>query len=717
LFAQNSNYHDSLYQNLKEANDQKKIDLLLKAADHFQVINPDTAIVLAFDLLALSKQKGDTLHELEAIVLLGRAYQNRSEFYKSTQYFYKALAIVEKWNNYKKLASYHNSIGISYYYLKDFDKAILHIKKAADYKLLTNEIAEYGTIIGNLAGVLHQLGRNEEAIKAIHIAQNKLKGKKNQAILGNLYNTLGSIYQMAYHQLDSAENCYRKALKLGENEPNGPFQLTAHTNIGIVCNEQNKLDDAAYHLNQALKLCIKLKRDIVRLTVYEAMSTNFRKKKNFESALEFKEKVIELKDSIFKSDKEAEIAKLEAQYQNEKGKQIIQAQKLELEKHRNNILWIVILFIILLVVIIGLVVYFRFQNKIRIQVEKAKETFFADVVHEIRTPLTMIQGPIKVLQSKLSQKDELFQLNLADKNIGKLNDLVNQMLLVNKIDSGNYLVNYSYGNFNDFIEPILVTYAELAKQKEQQFTRTLNIDDSYISFDADGIYKIISNLLQNAVKYTPEKGKIGIEITIQNEFIKIAVWDNGIGISESDQQKIFTRFYRTSHSIQSSAKGIGIGLSLVKSLVSALQGSIDLHSAIGEGSVFSVQLPYQKAQLNPIEIENDSKVMVLLVEDDHDIALFNKHLLEKNNYSVRTALNGALALDILKTDVPDIIITDIMMPVMDGIELLKQLRNQASTEHIPVVILSSKSAPLSRNEMFKLGAQAYLTKPFLPEEL
>jgi two-component system sensor histidine kinase ChiS len=708
---------DSLKIKLNQAAPKVKIKILIDVANQLQLSNPDTAIILAQEALSQCEQINDTLNKLEAIVLLARSYQNRSEFYKSTNYFFKAVSLAEKWKNYKKLASYHNSIGISYYYLKDYNRAIFHIQKAADLKYQSNEITEYGTIIGNLAGVLHQLGRNKEAKKTLQLAQLKLQGEKNKAILGNLYNTLGSIYQMGEHRLDSAEYCYRKALKLAEHEQAGLYKLTAHANIGMVCNEQNKLDEAAYHLFEALKLSIKIKRDIVRLTVYEALSTNYEKKKDFEKALTYKNCVLDLKDSIFKSDKEAEIAKLEAQYQNEKGKQIIQSQNLEIEKQRNRSLWVVIVLILLLVLIITLIVYFKFQHRIRIQVEKAKETFFADVVHEIRAPISMIKGPIKVLQSKNTERDVEFQLDMAEKNLNKLDDLVNQMLMVNKIDAGQYQVNINFGNFSEFIESLIEPYVAMAQQKGQHFSTNTSISDIYFGFDADAIYKIVSNLLHNAIKYTPEKGQIGIDIIVQNGIIKIVVWDNGIGISEHDQSLVFSRFYRTAKSKELGVKGLGIGLSLVKSLVDALQGSIELQSAETAGCVFTIQLPYQINQLYHNELKSTSKTLILLVEDDYDITDFNKKLLEDNHYNVITALNGALALEILKTQIPDLIITDVMMPVMNGIDLLKEVRAQVTTEHIPVIVLSAKASPLTRNELLKLGAQAYLTKPFLPEEL
>lgn len=710
-------YADSLKQNLDGVSDSAKIRLLSKASNHYQVSNPDTAIILAKEVLDLAQSNKDSLNELEGFVLLGRAYQNRSEFYKSTQYFYKALKLAEKWDLTNKLASYHNSLGISFYYLQDFDKAIYHIQKAAAFKLQLKQYTDYGTIVGNLAGVLHQLGRNKEAVSALQIAVTKLGGKENIGTLGNLYNTYGSIYQMGYKKLDSAEFFYRKALDLVKNEPEGIFQLTAHTNIGMVCNLQNKLNEAEYHLFEALKISKKFRRDIASISIYESLGNLYVKKQDFKKAYEYRSLQLDLKDSIFKSDKEKVVADLEAQYQNEKGKQIIQAQKLELEKSRNKTLIGVIVLISLVALVIALIAYFRFKNTLQKQVEAAKETFFSNVVHEIKSPITLIQGPIKLLQQQVKDPAILGHLFLAEKNLKRLNELVNQMLMVSKIEANQLTINETFGNFSEFVEPIIVQFEEEAKQKSQHLTSNLQLKDTYFKFDSDALHKIISNLLSNAIKYTPENGHIGIEIITESDSLLINVWDNGIGIDESDKEKVFSRFYRTKNSLKTNAKGVGIGLSLVKSLVEALDGQIDLQSSKGAGSVFSIKIPIHPDAQTSNTVASGTESTILLVEDDTEILKFNKELLESQNYRVITASNGKVALELLQNQVPDLIVTDLMMPEMNGSSLLKEVRENINTEHIPLIVLSAKSAVDQRMELLKLGAQAYLVKPFLPEEL
>jgi signal transduction histidine kinase/CheY-like chemotaxis protein/AraC-like DNA-binding protein len=714
VFGLEKTYQDSLLAQLNTANNQTKIKLLIDAAAHFQVTKADTAIILAKEGLSLAKLAKDSVNELEAIALLGRAYQNRSDFSKSAQYFYEALKIAEKRKNIDKLASFHNSIGISFFYLHDFDKAIEHIQRAAAYKLQLNLLADYGTTLGNLAGVLHQLGRNKEAISALKQAVLKLDGKKNKELLGNLYNTFGSIYQVGYNNLDSAEYFYRKALLMVANDEDGIFKLTAHTNIGAICSKQKKYDDAEYHLNEALKISKKLKRDIATISIYESFSLLYERKNDFKKAYDYKLLQTALKDSIFKQDKEKIVADLETQYESEKAKQLIQTQKLELAKSRNKLLIGVVISISLLFIALLMIVYFVFQSRLNKNIKAAKENFFSNVVHEIRSPLTMIQAPIKLIQSKTNDSEILAQLNIAEKSINKLSDLVSQMLLVSKIEANQFVIQNSYGNFNDFIEELIAPFKMEAKIKNQTLKSNLQIENPYFLFDGDALHKIISNLLNNALKYTQENGQIGLEIVSNSANLKIVVWDNGIGIKGEDKSKVFDRFYRTKDSIKS--KGTGIGLSIVKGLVEAMQGNVDLQSENGEGCVFTIQIPIQ-TPLHELLSDKTGSQFILLVEDDNDISNFNKQLLEQNNYKVVAATNGLEAIQIVKNQLPDIIITDLMMPGMDGLELIRNLRGDANTEHIPVIVLSAKSSANSRIEVLKLGAQGYLTKPFIPEEL
>ncbi len=717
--AQKTSYSDSLRLSLSTAADTAKPRILVKACFHYLLQQPDTTIILANEALQLSRTNHDTYYEMEAIAYLGMAYQYKSEYYKSSPYLFSAIAIGEKLNKTARLGSYYNAVGINFYYLKDYDKAIVYLKKAGEAKYKVNDLNGYATVTGNIAAALAAFGKNKEAMVVLRDAEKRLTAQKSKGILGNLYNVFGSVYQMGYHNLDSAEYYYGKALDMVKgNEPGfEPFQLTAYSNMGAISLLKNKLEDGEAYLLKALKLSVRLQSNVSRISNYSLLSDLYQQKGDFKKALAFKIYQLNLKDSVFKTDKEAIVAKMEAKYQSGKSKELIQEQQLQLEQAHNKTLNSIIALIIALFLLIILFIYFRFKRNVQKEVEAAKEVFFSNVVHEIRTPLSMIQGPLKVLQSKTKDEDTLAHLAMADRNVGRLNELINQMLTISKLDASKYALNESFGNLQEFLETITKSFAEQAKAKQQSFTIQVDLDSPNCLFDRDAMEKLVTNLLSNAIKYTPEKGKTGIVVSSDGKMLTISVWDNGPGIAEKDQENIFNRFFRTKEGQKSGNKGVGIGLSLVKDLVQAMGGSIDLQSKPGEGAVFTVTLPVTKPKELTVIPSAAGEIIILLVEDDKDILTFNKKLLEEKGFQVMVAENGNEASELLKIQLPDLIVTDLMMPGKTGAELLKEIRNDINTEHIPVIVLSAIGSSQTRIDTLELGAQAYLSKPFLPEEL
>jgi DNA-binding response OmpR family regulator/anti-sigma regulatory factor (Ser/Thr protein kinase) len=334
----------------------------------------------------------------------------------------------------------------------------------------------------------------------------------------------------------------------------------------------------------------------------------------------------------------------------------------------------------------------------------------------------MIQAPLRVLKTKLAAGEDLENVVLAERNVDRLKELVNQMLDISKIESSKYSLNETLGDIELFLRQLIHLYEHTAKEKNVSILFRCSCPLKTVLFDKDAIEKITGNLLSNAIKYTPAGGQVGLdaesEETEQGVRLMINVWDTGPGIPQQDHKKIFSRFYRSSLTA-SSAKGVGIGLSLAKDLVDLHKGTIQLKSSSDAGSVFSVcldlRLPEEK--LVPVQAAVKEGAELLLVEDNLEILNFNSRLLEQHQFTVLKARNGKEALSLLEKTLPDLIITDVMMPEMDGAEFLRCLKSNVGTDHIPVIVLSAKASAESRMNMMVLGAQAYLPKPFLPEEL
>ncbi len=392
-------------------------------------------------------------------------------------------------------------------------------------------------------------------------------------------------------------------------------------------------------------------------------------------------------------------------------------------------------------------------------VNQLRLRFFTNISHEFRTPLTLIIDPLEQLISQFKHdKQAQMSLRTINRNAQRLLNLVNQLLYFRRIETGKLTLNVCKGNLVEFLNDIFLSFSDLAFKKniDYNFLAGANQQED-IWFDSEKVENILYNLLSNAFKYTPEYGAIRLELEfvqsnksslIPDPYIKINVNDNGVGISEEHLPKIFDRFYIASPDTKGNySESSGIGLALTQELVRALHGEIIVKSEIGKGSTFTVYLPYtkekfEKDEINetsvPLGLNIDSKVNILLeqfasqqndeesnlhiindkpkptvliVEDNYDLRNFLLQTL-KSDYRVLGAENGEIGLSIAKKYSPELIVSDVMMPVMDGMELCSRLKKNIQTSHIPVVLLTAKDMVESWIEGLETGADDYIPKPF-----
>ncbi len=395
------------------------------------------------------------------------------------------------------------------------------------------------------------------------------------------------------------------------------------------------------------------------------------------------------------------------------------------------------------------------------ELQKAKLEFFTNITHEFTTPLTLIQGPLKYLQKRgnsLSHETKQEQYKLMEKNTDYLMRLISQLLDFRKINQGKMRLVMRNSNIVNFIKEVSEPFQFMARKQHIIFKVESKTNGKLSWFDHDAIEKIINNLLSNAFKFTPENGRINITIGYHKEletspssqfpsYVQIDVKDSGPGMSEDKVKNIFERFFSEKNEDRKDAKGMGIGLTFTKDLIELHQGEIKVESKLNEGTSFIVKLPTEKRAYTDIpEIickdasesdfhlrssESDSMAIslnddivdkslmdsgndlpiLLVVDDNEDIRTFIKQAL-KDKYIIYAAENGEEALDILSDISPKIVITDVMMPIMDGIELCKHIKSKKETSHIPVVMLTAKLSQENEIIGLKTGADAYIRKPF-----
>lgn len=359
------------------------------------------------------------------------------------------------------------------------------------------------------------------------------------------------------------------------------------------------------------------------------------------------------------------------------------------------------------------------------ELDEIKTNFFSNITHEIRTPLSLILGPAEYMEDHVKNKDYRHYLKIIIQNTKRLLVLTDQLLDFSKAQAGALRPIYTEGNIGQVIKECIEAFEEELKVKNIQLDYSNNLTSDY-SFSKEFLERILFNLISNAIKYNKDNGLIYITLEEFSEDIKLVIKDTGKGISKEHLDEIFNRYYREENS-DKTAKGSGIGLSLVKELVKLQGGTISVGSQTGNrsGTTFTLLFPYHKIgkkgerePSKPEQIFQTGKKLskVLLVEDNIELRDFIHQSLQ-DTYEVTIANNGKEGYKIAKEALPDIIVSDVMMDKMDGLELCKALKANSITTHIPVILLTAKADMSNKLEGLSIGADEYIYKPFSIKEL
>jgi signal transduction histidine kinase/DNA-binding response OmpR family regulator/ligand-binding sensor domain-containing protein len=388
------------------------------------------------------------------------------------------------------------------------------------------------------------------------------------------------------------------------------------------------------------------------------------------------------------------------------------------------------------------------------EVDQMKMKFFSNITHEFRTPLALIIGPIKQMLMNGAPDGLKSQLQMILRNSQTLYQLINQLLDLSKLEAGRMPLRAERTNIVELLRDLVMLFIPMAEQKQVALQFSVLPDsnghragiDAYV--DRDKLEKIVSNLLSNAIKFAPEKGQVKTTVRNENDrFVEIKVTDNGAGFSREYLDKIFDRFFQIDDSRTHSHEGTGIGLALSKELVELHHGTIQAES--GGGTTFTVRLPLGKSHLAEHEVihgtpageDADSATffpygyldgdhgrqtvksrvsknapLILIVEDHADLRSYLRSNLG-HEYQIIEAKNGQEGIELAIERIPDLIVSDVMMPIMDGFEMCKRIKQDERTSHIPVILLTARSAAESRIEGLETGADDYITKPFEMREL
>ena len=396
-----------------------------------------------------------------------------------------------------------------------------------------------------------------------------------------------------------------------------------------------------------------------------------------------------------------------------------------------------------------------------VELDRLKSRFFANISHELRTPLTLLLSP---LESLMQRSNSLFDAKTREvfetmhANGMRLLKLINDLLDLIRLESGRMDIKNDTVNVADFLKGLASAVKQVAVDKRITFETHVGPELDMILTDRDKVEKIVLNLLFNALKFTPPDGRVELRTEKQNDNLVLTVTDTGVGIAEKNLPFVFDRFWQADNSSRRKFHGVGIGLALVKELVEMMSGAVSVQSQEGKGTVFTVKLPFQNAEaqpkpetaepapaqnaasasdewlqnlyrraeffpavtvlrgtVTPVEFSGNRPV-VLIAEDEPDMQRFLKSELQKD-YDIVTATDGVQALEKAEHFVPDIILLDMMMPEMDGLEVCRALRKRPTTMKIPVILLTARADEETKFDALQMGANDFLAKPFSSTEL
>ncbi|MBK8944411.1 MAG: response regulator [Ignavibacteriae bacterium] len=383
------------------------------------------------------------------------------------------------------------------------------------------------------------------------------------------------------------------------------------------------------------------------------------------------------------------------------------------------------------------------------ELDQLKSYFFANISHEFRTPLTLVLGQIESVLSSNIETKEKGKLHVANRNARRLLDLINQLLDLSKIEAGSMKLEAKQHNIVSFLKSLFYSFESIAETHKISLKFKSDLENIPVIFDPDRMEKVFYNFISNSIKFTKSGGEVSVSLSLRgNSLVLIKIKDNGKGISKKHLPHIFDRFYQVEGSNTREFEGTGIGLALANELILLHNGKINVESEENYWTEFTIELPIgdlnlKKEQLvdfstkfinqNDIEILKEGKVeiinsqmenisqnknseIILIVDDNSDVRSYIKEQIE-NEYKIFEASNGEEGIKKAEAEIPDLIITDVMMPKIDGYQFCKKIRSNDKTSHIPIIMLTAKAALDDKIEGLETGIDAYLTKPFSAKEL
>lgn len=729
---------------------QYKLNAEMSAMHYFFLSNYDSSLYYDKQCLALAS---DSLEKGKTLAGMGLNYNALGMTVKALDAYLKAMSLLENKGDALALGGLYNNLGILYEDDENNAKAELYYKKAYEMFKKSGDLLRQFSALNNLGILYSHEARHEESLQALSEAEKihpQLGSKANEAIVNlNVGNTLVHMGR-SQEALTRFKIAMKLFVEVGHN-----YGLTAcHRQMGEAYYETGQYKMCEREEQMAITLAKKYGYIYLIRDAYKDLADMYATVRQYEKAHFHLNRYHELNDSLTTRDRASKLGLLEKEYelakQEEEKKLLVDQQEASVAQARiDRVTKLSLgsgLAFVAIASFVTLVAYRRTKAKNQLlaaQKEKilqqsealeeasnARSRFFANVSHELRTPVTLITGMLEVLHEKLGKNSHSI-LDIALNNSRKLQTLVNEVLDLTLAENTAATLTLAEKEIGPLLRRVLAAFDSLLQKKSISLTcDTATVEGLSLAVDEGKFEKIINNLIFNAVKFNHEGGRIVVSATHDDNLhsIVIRVTDTGTGIPAEDIPHIFDRFYQSAAGRQNNAGGVGIGLSLVKELTEMHGGSVSVQSNVGEGTTFEIRLPIVKLEgeveepgyLHDEPVVNlegfDKAPAVLVVEDNEEMQFYIKEVFG-GQAKMSFANNGLEALNWLEKNSVDVIISDVMMPEMDGYELLRNLKQSETLKRIPVVMLTARAAEEDLLHGLSLGVDDYLTKPFSGKEL
>lgn len=708
---QNAKLTSQIYNNVGALNEQQSkyaqaLEYYLKAFRLYDSIN-------------------DPLMESKTLVNIGVIYYRQQEYTEALKYYEKALPLKKELNDRRGEALLYNNMGIIYYYLENYDKVLENFKRSLSIYRQLGDIRSQAMPYYNIAEIYKEQNRLKEAL----------------------------YYYKKAHDIE---------MQLGDISG----QAETLSTIGYIYLDLNKPTEAIIVQKEAIRLLKKLGTPRELADALLTLSTTYELLKQHSLALQYFKQYKIQHDSINNIQKAKEIANVKEAYESEKKDNHISLlseknKTMEIENARQNVILVaqrrmtILSLIVVVLVLFGLIMVYRlyqqkklsnqlleFKNKainrkndeiskMVVNLEQAigaREVFFSNATHELRTPLNIINGFTNLLTNAINNEKHSYYLKNIKNSTSHLLRLIEDILAISQMESGFLKLQYESVNLNEFIKYTISPFEILASQRSLKLEYSIDPKcPSFVKIDHLRYQQIIANLIDNAIKYTPQNGNISLTFTYANSYLKLQIEDTGLGIDSEALKDIFNRYERGSNTSKLNTIGMGLGLNITKQLAELQKGTLHVESTLGQGSIFTVTILAEQMPKATYYFGTDSKIIaskngsfgkVLLVDDNPanlelTIDILNIYM---PTLIIDVATSGTKAIEMMNKNSYHLVLLDLKMPDMNGFDVAKTMKN-TGLENLPIVAISAQVNAETRQECKKLGMIGFIEKPYEPIQL